>query len=199
MEYYLGLGKGMDDDMRGGVDSEGDSCGDDSEVSDKCGVERRLIRPQIRPNQPQVIIPRERKEESLMTIMRYQPSQDVANTTLMPNKDHEKGEDDSSSDEQKKQQERELTEELLRLEIPLHHLGAGAEPPFKFAATLPTEDEVLRQLEVIRKKTADAKRLDVLSSDNNNSGDDEYQVSDFVRGEWKSLAKFNARINPAGA
>ena len=114
--------------MRGGVDSEGDSCGDDSEVSDKCGVERRLIRPQIRPIQQQIIIPRERKEESLMTIMRYQPSQDIANTTLMPNRDHEKGEDDSSSDEQKKQQERELTEELLRLEIPLHHLGAGAEP-----------------------------------------------------------------------
>jgi len=64
---------------------------------------------------------------------------------------------------------------------------------------LPTEDEVLRQLEVIRKKTANAKRLDVLSSDNNNSGDEEYQVSDFVRSEWKSLAKFNARVNPSGA
>jgi len=38
---------------------------------------------------------------------------------------------------------------------------------------------------------------DVLSSDK--SEDEEYQVSDFVRSEWKSLAKFNSRVNPLGA
>jgi hypothetical protein len=36
----------------------------------------------------------------------------------------------------------------------------------------------------------------MLSSDSEN---EEYHVSDFVRGEWKSLAKFNSKINPEGA
>jgi hypothetical protein len=45
MEYYLGLGKGMDDDLNGEADSDENSCGDDSEVSDKNGIERRIIRP----------------------------------------------------------------------------------------------------------------------------------------------------------
>ena len=45
MEFYLGLGKGMDDDLNEDIDSDENSCGDDSEVSDKNGIERRIIRP----------------------------------------------------------------------------------------------------------------------------------------------------------
>jgi hypothetical protein len=71
MAYYLGLGKGMDDDLNVDVDSDENSCGDDSEVSDKNGIERRIIRPQICPSKQTITIPRERKEESLMTIMKF--------------------------------------------------------------------------------------------------------------------------------
>jgi len=46
----LGLTKGIDDDQesRGrifDVDSDENSCGDDSDFSDKVGIERRLIKP----------------------------------------------------------------------------------------------------------------------------------------------------------
>lgn len=63
-----------------------------------------------------------------------------------------------------------------------------------FASSSIHEDDILRQLEVIKKRTK-SHRMEAaeLSSD-----DEEYQVSDFVRGEWSSLAKYAGKINPAG-
>lgn len=49
IEYYLGQTKGLDEDESKNVpinlDSEENSCGDDSDFSDLESVERRLIRP----------------------------------------------------------------------------------------------------------------------------------------------------------
>ena len=36
-------------------------------------------------------------------------------------------------------------------------------------------------------------------SEDNEKKEGEYQVTDFVKGEWKSMAKFAIKINPEGA
>jgi hypothetical protein len=71
----LDLTRGLDDDQgskRVRVDSDEDSCGDDSDYTEKIGLERRLIRPQIKPlldgSKPLV---RERKDDSLMSIFKF--------------------------------------------------------------------------------------------------------------------------------
>ena len=61
----------------------------------------------------------------------------------------------------------------------------------------------MKQLEVIRKKRSQmVKANGVLSSSDSEDNDKEeaqYQVTDFVKGEWKSMAKFAIKINPEGA
>lgn len=69
-------------------------------------------------------MPRERKEESMMNILKFQYSSEVANSSSIANKPAKKDSDEeSSADEAKKLQERELTEEFLRNEIPVPQFG----------------------------------------------------------------------------
>jgi len=91
------------------VDSEENSCLDDSDFSDKVGIERRLIRPQIKPQPPssnQLI--RDRKDESILTLLRFQHTaltEKEANLSSTINKKKDSS-DESSGDEQKKKHER---------------------------------------------------------------------------------------------
>jgi len=70
-----------------------------------------------------------------------------------------------------------------------------------------TEDDVAKQLRFIRRKTKGSLSKPSLrkkyanKDDSSESSDDagEYQVSDFVKTQWHSLARVNAKLNPTGA
>ncbi len=137
------------------VNSDENSCGDDSDFSDKVGIERRLIKPQIKPPVQSIQLPRERKEESMMNILKFQYSTEVANNSSLSSKPTKKdSDDDSSADEAKKLQEREITEEFLRNEIPVPQFGTDINSKFLSqlnSAAPVNEEDILKQLEVIRK------------------------------------------------
>ena len=60
-----------------------------------------------------------------------------------------------------------------------------------FSSASVTEDDIGKQLEFIRRRVA----LKRFAEDNFES---ELQVSEFMRNEWASLARYNAKVNPFG-
>ena len=136
-----------------------------------------------------------------MTILKFQHSniaeKDQTLATPLIKKQENNHSDDSSADEKKKKHDREVTEEYLKREVPITKLGSQITSSKVFQSATNstiTEEDITKQLEFIRRR-AEAKRF---AEDFKQDEDsiNEYQVSDFVKGEWNTLARYNAKVNP---
>jgi hypothetical protein len=118
-------------------------------------------------------------------------------STAMKKRDDSSDEED---DEERKKQEREITEDYLKKEVPVNHFGSEINPRlFNHATGIITDDDVTKQLKYIKRKSHLLANKISDTESNEEDSDEEYQVSDFVREQWLSLARFNAKVNPIGA
>lgn len=150
---------------------------------------------------------RDRKDDSLLNVFKFQHNSVDKDATLSSiiRKGDKDDSDSSEEDEQKKKLEREQTEDFLKREVFMPHLGHEISSKVFTNATTLNEDDVSRQLEYIRRK-AQENRLDLKDSSSDGDGEEcssdrksEYRVTDFVKSEWNSLARYNAKVNPSGA